>query len=234
MSRFRREPQVVDATGMSVIPGIIETHSHTGFKVLNLPATGSNNNELSSPINAHVRAIDGLDSGDPALALAVASGITTQNITTGSRSPNSGQSALVKSGRNRRGHVLGSRRDQVRDPRHDAVSELPRERAGGLRPAERRTGGRPGVPRRHRRARGGSRASQAAPEPHPGGARPPADPRVGPRNPFEQRAADAPRDGNQAPVQPRRLHPSRRSDAGARGGTPRTRDAGELRPHLAG
>ncbi len=87
---------VVDATGMSVIPGIIESHSHMGFKQLNLPATGSNNNELSSPVNAHVRAIDGLDSSDPAFALALAAGITTQNITTGSRSPNSGQSALVK------------------------------------------------------------------------------------------------------------------------------------------
>ena len=89
--------EVIDATGMSVIPGIVESHSHTGFKVLNIPATGANNNELSVPINAHVRAIDGLDSGDPAFALALASGITTQNITTGSRSPNSGQAALVKS-----------------------------------------------------------------------------------------------------------------------------------------
>ncbi len=88
--------QVVDATGKSVIPGLIETHSHTGFKVLNLPATGSNNNELSVPINAQVRAMDGLDSGDPAFALAVAGGITSQNITTGSRSPNSGQSVLLK------------------------------------------------------------------------------------------------------------------------------------------
>ncbi len=88
--------RVVDATGMSVIPGLIETHSHMGFKVLNLPATGSNNNELSAPINAHVRAMDGLDSGDPAFAIAVAAGITTQNITTGSRSPNSGQAVLVK------------------------------------------------------------------------------------------------------------------------------------------
>ncbi len=87
---------VVDATGMSVIPGIVESHSHMGFKQLNLPGTGSNNNELSSPINAHVRAIDGLDSSDPAFALALAAGITTQNITPGSRSPNSGQAALVK------------------------------------------------------------------------------------------------------------------------------------------
>ena len=88
--------EVVDATGMSVIPGIVESHSHTGFKVLNIPATGSHNNELSRPINAHARAIDGLDSRDPAFALAVASGITTQNITPGSRSPNSGQAALLK------------------------------------------------------------------------------------------------------------------------------------------
>ena len=90
------EAEIFDATGRSVIPGLIETHSHTGFKVLNLPATGANNNELSVPINAHARAIDGLDSGDPAFALALAGGITTQNITTGSRSPNSGQSALLK------------------------------------------------------------------------------------------------------------------------------------------
>lgn len=89
--------EVIDATGMSVIPGIVESHSHTGFKVLNIPATGANNNELSVPINAHVRAIDGLDSEDPAFALMLASGITTQNITTGSRSPNSGQAVLVKS-----------------------------------------------------------------------------------------------------------------------------------------
>lgn len=89
--------EVINAAGMSVIPGIVESHSHTGFKVLNIPATGANNNELSVPINAHVRAIDGLDSADPAFALMLASGITTQNITTGSRSPNSGQAALVKS-----------------------------------------------------------------------------------------------------------------------------------------
>ena len=46
--------EVIDATGMSVIPGIVESHSHTGFKVLNIPATGANNNELSVPINGNL------------------------------------------------------------------------------------------------------------------------------------------------------------------------------------
>ena len=87
---------VIDASGKSVIPGIVESHSHMGFKQLNIPSTGRNNNELSEPINAHVRAIDGLNSNDAAFTLALASGVTTMNITTGSRSPNSGQAVVIK------------------------------------------------------------------------------------------------------------------------------------------
>ena len=42
--------RVVDAGGQSLIPGLVESHSHMGFKQLNIPATGSNNNELSVPV----------------------------------------------------------------------------------------------------------------------------------------------------------------------------------------
>ena len=87
---------ILDAEGRVVIPGLVESHSHMGFKQLNIPATGRNNNELSEPINAQVRAIDGLNSNDAAFTLALAAGITTMNITTGSRSPNSGQAVIVK------------------------------------------------------------------------------------------------------------------------------------------
>ena len=86
----------IDAGGRSVIPGLVESHSHMGFKQLNIPATSRNNNELSKPINAEVRAIDGLNANDAAFSLALAAGITTMNITTGSRSPNSGQPVVVK------------------------------------------------------------------------------------------------------------------------------------------
>ncbi len=87
---------VLDARGKSLIPGLVESHSHMGFKWLNVPAMGRNNNEFRSPINAEVRAIDGLTAHDAAFALSLAAGVTTVNITTGSRVPNSGQAAVLK------------------------------------------------------------------------------------------------------------------------------------------
>ena len=94
--RVPRGARVIDARGKHVIPGIVESHSHAGLKLLWRPTTGANNNELSKPINAEVRAIDGLDTSDPAFAVALEGGVTTMNITTGSRSPNSGQAVVVK------------------------------------------------------------------------------------------------------------------------------------------
>lgn len=88
--------RVLDLTGMTVMPGIVESHSHMGLKRLYRRETGSDNNELSKPINAEVRAIDGLATQDPAFALALAAGITTMQITTGSRSFASGQGVVVK------------------------------------------------------------------------------------------------------------------------------------------
>jgi len=89
--------QVIDAQGKHVIPGIVESHSHMGQKQLwKGPVTGSDNNELSEPVNAHCRAIDGLVTGDVAFRIALEGGVTAMNIITGSRSPNSGQAVVVK------------------------------------------------------------------------------------------------------------------------------------------
>ncbi len=87
---------VLDAKGRSLIPGLVESHSHMGFKWLNVPAMGRNNNEFRNPVNAEVRAIDGLTSHDAAFALSLGAGVTTMNVTTGSRVPNSGQAVVVK------------------------------------------------------------------------------------------------------------------------------------------
>lgn len=89
--------RVIDARGKHIMPGIVETHSHMGQKLLwKGPVTGLDNNELSEPINAHCRAIDGLDTSDVAFGIALESGVTTMNIITGSRSPNSGQAVVIK------------------------------------------------------------------------------------------------------------------------------------------
>ena len=88
--------RTLDVGGWSVMPGIVESHSHMGFKQSNNPSTSRNNNELSTPFNADVKALDGLNSNDVAFPLALAAGVTTMNITTGSRSPNSGQAVVIK------------------------------------------------------------------------------------------------------------------------------------------
>lgn len=90
------DARVLDLTGMTVMPGIVESHSHMGLKQLYRPETGSDNNELSKPINSEVRALDGLATQDRAFRLALAAGVTTMQITTGSRSFASGQGAVVK------------------------------------------------------------------------------------------------------------------------------------------
>ena len=89
--------RVIDAQGKYIIPGIVESHSHMGQKQLwKGPVTGSDNNELSEPLNAHCRAIDGLVTDDVAFRIALEGGITAMNIITGSRSPNSGQAVVLK------------------------------------------------------------------------------------------------------------------------------------------
>lgn len=88
--------RVLDAADLVVMPGLVESHSHMGFKQLWRPTTGSHNNELSRPINAGLRAVDGLNTRDLAFRVALEAGITTMNITPGSRSPNSGQAVVAK------------------------------------------------------------------------------------------------------------------------------------------
>lgn len=90
-----RGARVIDAAGRSVMPGIVESHSHMGMKRLWIPAD-LDNNELSGPINAQTRAIDSIDTTDRAFRIALGGGITTMNVTTGSQTPNGGQAVVLK------------------------------------------------------------------------------------------------------------------------------------------
>jgi imidazolonepropionase-like amidohydrolase len=87
--------RVIDAKGRSVMPGLVESHSHMGMKRLWVPA-GLDNNEVSRPTNAHLRAIDSIDTSDVAFRISLTAGVTTVNITTGSQTPNGGEAAVFK------------------------------------------------------------------------------------------------------------------------------------------
>ncbi len=87
--------RVIDAGGRTLMPGLVESHSHMGMKRLWVPAD-LDNNELSGPINAQVRGIDSIDTSDRAFYISLAAGVTTVNITPGSQTPNGGQAVVLK------------------------------------------------------------------------------------------------------------------------------------------
>lgn len=76
-----------DATGMVIMPGIVDTHSHIGS------VAGA---DRSSPIQPDVRAMDAIDPSDSSIAKARAGGVTTANIMPGSGWLMSGQTFYMK------------------------------------------------------------------------------------------------------------------------------------------
>ncbi len=77
----------VDATGMYVMPGIIDAHSHIGI---------SATNESTSPVTAEVWVGDALDPYDIAIYRALAGGVTTSHVMHGSANAIGGQCETIK------------------------------------------------------------------------------------------------------------------------------------------
>ena len=79
---------VVDARGRYVMPGIIDTHSHS--------AIDGNVNECTDVITAEVRIKDVLDHRDVSIYRELAGGVTTINVLHGSCNAIGGQNAVIK------------------------------------------------------------------------------------------------------------------------------------------
>ena len=79
---------VIDGSGMTAIPGIVDEHSHT--------AMDRSTNEGSTPISAEVRVLDALDPTDFDIYRALSGGVTTALILHGSANPIGGQAAIIK------------------------------------------------------------------------------------------------------------------------------------------
>jgi len=88
--------KIIDAGGNSILPGMIDAHTHLGVIQEGLRTMGLDHNEKSDPITPHLRVIDAIDPFDPAFDEVMRAGITTVLIAPGSSNPIGGQCSVVK------------------------------------------------------------------------------------------------------------------------------------------
>ncbi len=85
--RLSSDVQIVDLKGKTIMPGLVDTHSHIG------EGSGADG---SAPIQSDVRLLDGLNPRASSLQRAQAGGLTTVNVMPGSGHLNSGQTLYIK------------------------------------------------------------------------------------------------------------------------------------------
>ena len=78
---------VVDAKGKTIMPGLVDTHSHIG------EGSGADG---SAPIQPDVRLLDGLNVRSSSIQRAQSGGLTTVNVMPGSGHLDSGQTLYIK------------------------------------------------------------------------------------------------------------------------------------------
>jgi imidazolonepropionase-like amidohydrolase len=90
------DANVIDAGGKWVLPGFIEAHGHVGVHEEGEGWAGSDSNELTEPVTAHVRALDAINPADLGFRDAVSGGVLAVNVNPGSGNPIGGQTAALK------------------------------------------------------------------------------------------------------------------------------------------
>lgn len=86
-TRVPADAQVFDVSGKTIMPGLVDTHSHIG---------GGTGGDSSAPIQPDVRILDSINARDTDFKRARAGGITTVNVMPGSGLLLSGQTLYLK------------------------------------------------------------------------------------------------------------------------------------------
>ena len=87
---------VVDAHGKWVLPGFIDAHAHVGVHEEAEGWAGNDTNEMTSPVTAHVRAMDAINPADLGFRDAIMGGVLNVNVNPGSGNPIGGQTVALK------------------------------------------------------------------------------------------------------------------------------------------
>jgi imidazolonepropionase-like amidohydrolase len=87
---------IIDASGLWVLPGLIEAHCHIGISEEKIGTAGEDCNETTDPLTPHVRALDAVNPMDPAFHNAIQAGITSVMVGPGSCNVVGGQFLFMK------------------------------------------------------------------------------------------------------------------------------------------
>lgn len=96
MPEVSESDTVIDARGMTLMPGLIDSHNHIGMVEDSVGFEGDDVNEMTDPITPQLRAIDGIYHRDRAFEEALQSGVTTVITGPGSANVIGGQFAALK------------------------------------------------------------------------------------------------------------------------------------------
>ncbi|HEY7312356.1 MAG TPA: amidohydrolase family protein, partial [Gemmataceae bacterium] len=88
--------EIIDLQGKTIVPGLVDTHSHIGIWARPHVPAHNDGNEGSGPVQSALRALDAIQPDDPGIRMAVAGGVTTANIMPGSANVIGGQTVYVK------------------------------------------------------------------------------------------------------------------------------------------
>jgi len=95
-SPLPNEVEMVDLSGKTVMPGMVDPHCHIGVFPEEVGTEHADANEMTSPTTASVRALDAIHPQDPAFAESLAAGYTTVLVVPGSGNVVGGLGCVIK------------------------------------------------------------------------------------------------------------------------------------------